>query len=80
MTATGSTVTTGGTSTAMVSAARRRGLRPHSAAIASRPTGESTVHQNSVVMATAANEPGETSTGMPQVYRPPAPAALAPGR
>ena len=74
MTATGSSVTTGGTSTAMVSAALRRGLRPHSAATASRATGESTVHQNSAEMTTAANEPGETSMGMPPVYRRPRPA------
>jgi hypothetical protein len=72
MAATGSNVTTGGTSTATVSAARRRGLRPHSAATASRATGESTVHQNSAVMATAASEPGEMLMGMPPVYRRPA--------
>ena len=64
MTATGSSVTTGGTRTTSVSAPRRRGLRPQSAATASSATGESTVHQNSVRMATAANEPAETSMGM----------------
>ena len=74
MTATGSSVTTGGTSTTSVSAARSRGLRPQSAATASRAAGESTVHQNSAVIVTAANEPGEMSMGMPPVYRRGAPA------
>ena len=53
----------------MVSAARRRGLRPHSTATASRPAGESTVHQNSAEMTTAANEPEGMSMGMTPVYR-----------
>ena len=68
MTATGSSVTTGGTSTTSVRAPRSRGRRPHSTATTSRAAGESTVHQNSVEMATAAKEPGETSMGMLGVY------------
>ena len=72
MTATGSSVTTGGTSTTRVRTPRSLGLCPHSAAIASRAAGESTVHQNSAAIATAAKEPGEMSMGMPQVYRRPA--------
>ena len=71
ITATGSSVTTGGTSTTRVRAPRSRGRRPQSAATASTAAGESTVHQNSVEMATAAKEPGETSMGMPGVYPPP---------
>ena len=52
-----------------MSVARRRGLRPHSAATTSSATGESTVHQKSMRMATAANEPAEMSMGMRAVYR-----------
>ena len=69
MTATGSSVTMGGASTATVSAPRSRGRRPQSAATASRAAGESTVHQKSALMTTAANEPVETSKGMLRVYR-----------
>ena len=71
MTATGRSVTTGRTSAAIVSAARSPGLRPQRAAIASRATGDSTVHQNSTLIVTAANEPGEMSMGMTPVYRRP---------
>ena len=64
ITATGSSVISGGARMISVSVPRSLGRRAQRTATTSRPTGESTVHQNSVVMVTAANEPGVMSMGM----------------